>query len=186
MKEFYNLSERAVNLVYYLCGSNLRTIDQVVSQMKGTHVGCTSTEIRIKERCDTNSPWDHRANITISKDRALIDALLDKMVEVNYRIVKHAAQNPGQLPAINWIEEVKPLNHAVLLSVCTKVGIDMPEYAVSLLIDKGYFSGSPHLSYLLPNKPSQLVDYFPHYKTPFVKSVTALFPIASKFFSTAF
>ena len=87
---------------------------RIQSAQRGAPVGCTSPELvkSIKDRCDTISQWDQRAVLTRSKYGALIDALLDKMVEVNYRIVKRAAQDPEQLSALTgskkWSRWITP------------------------------------------------------------------------------
>ena len=90
----YGLTKETANLVYYLCGSNLRSFDQVVCAMKAVEE--TDTEgmiISIKERCDSLARWDQRAVKTRSEQGPLINALMNKLVHVNMAIIKRTVTN---------------------------------------------------------------------------------------------
>jgi hypothetical protein len=118
----------------------------------------------IKEQCDTIKPWDHRALKTRAANEPLINGLLHKMVEMNYPIIKKVLSG-SKVSVINWMRDIQPLSSEEIKSVCTQLSLKDPEYSINLLVDKGYFSGPPHLTYLLPNKPSELVNFFPYYLT---------------------
>jgi len=161
----YGLSKDTANLVYYLCGSNLRSVDQVVSAMTTVEESNTDAMIiSIKERCDSLARWDQRAVKTRSEQGPLINALLNKMVHVNMTIIKRAVTNISEVTKIDWIKDVRALSRHEVMEVCHRLGINDPEYSVNLLVDKGYFSGPPQLDFLLPNKPSELIDYYPKYQ----------------------
>jgi len=186
VKKIYNLDVKASNLVYYLCGSNLRSVDQVVTDMQSV-VDLGASNIKsIKERCDTISRWDQRAIKTRNSDGPLINALLNKMVEVNFNIIKRASMDVSQVSNIDWIRDIRALTNEEILIVCTRLHINHPQYTINLLVDKGYFSGPPQLSYLLPNKPSERVDYFPKYQSKWISTISTYTPMIGTFLASFF
>lgn len=90
------------NLIYYLCGSNLRVVEQVVSTMKEEAVrsgsNITKETLRSLSKRFENG-WDPRTT-----EGPLIEALLSPMIHKKNRdIVRNAAHNPastqtGRLP----------------------------------------------------------------------------------------
>lgn len=170
LKNAYSLSDKTAHVLYFTCGTNLRTLDTMIGDLKSfIKRGCTTDDdltkliVSIRNSCHPSELWDQRASKTsISEHGKIIDSLLNKLVAKNYGLINYASKNNDNLFRINWITEIKPLTKEEVSSVCAEFGLD--HIIVNDLVDKGYFSGPPHLEYLNVDKPSTLLYHFSTYQ----------------------
>jgi hypothetical protein len=150
-----------LNFLYFLCGSNLRTIDNVNEKIvEAAPTGEISDELvkSVREYCFPPSMWDQRAERTLEQYGNLISSLSDALVAKNKSLLQKIDNNFPMIGNIKWTEAVQPLNDHEISSICAKHGVNL--LVINYLIDKGYFCGPPNHDYLHPDKPADLYHHW--------------------------
>eukprot|EP01036_Dinobryon_divergens_P023829 gene23829-32216_t len=165
LKSHYKISDALCNQLYFIAGSNLRTIDTIIQKLRSSNMDEESIRSGsgILEYCYPPSMWDLRAQKTTSANEDLIRALSVASVRKNRALISRVYRDVDQISSISWVAELKPLTRYEVKTICAK--FNCPDYLLSLLVDKGYFSAPPSLDHLHLAKPMDLLFYYPQYLT---------------------
>ena len=167
IRKVYNITPEMMNWLYFLCGSNLRTIDTVHGKLLAEAQTCDISNVAnmstdslrsLREYCFPPAMWDKRAENTLKEYGHLIKELYEKLVGKNQHLLKRINHEGNNLGSIHWMKEVEPLYQHEITAICVKLGFDY--LVINHLIDKGYFSGPPDLQYLHADKPADLLHHF--------------------------
>jgi len=163
LKSHYKISDALCNQLYFIAGSNLRTIDTIIQKLRSRNMDEESIRSGsgILEYCYPPSMWDLRVQNTFSANEDLIRTLSVASVRKNRALISRVYRDIDQISSISWVAEVKPLTRYEVRTICEK--FNCPVYLLSLLVDKGYFSAPPSLDHLNLAKPMDLLFYYPQY-----------------------
>jgi hypothetical protein len=162
IKKHYKIDEETCNQLYFLAGTNLRTIDTIMVKLLSRNLDTESIKDGILTHCYPPTLWDLKAKKTMSQQHEkLITQLSLASVKKNYKIISLVFDDIKKISSISWIKELKPLGRNEIKTICNKFSTS--EYELSSLVDKGYFSAPPTLDYLHMSKPIDLLYYYPQY-----------------------
>ena len=91
----------------------------------------------------------------------MIRALSVASVRKNRALISRVYRDIDQISSISWVAELKPLTRNEVRTICEK--FNCPDYLLSSLVDKGYFSAPSSLDHLHLAKPMDLLFYYPEY-----------------------
>ena len=161
IKNHYGFSEAFCNQLFFLAGSNLRTIDYVITTLQSEHLDADSIASRILDHCYPPKLLDIRGKKSTHEYREFIDFVTSAIIRKNHTIISQVYHDPKQVSFISWTKELKPLGYGEIRELCTKFRIFGNE--MSTLVDEGYFLAPPSVGHLHMARPLDLLMHYPRY-----------------------
>jgi hypothetical protein len=159
----YGLSTRFAHGLYFLAGSNLRTVSSIAAAVKAGLKG----SFELNQLIFPPSRWDNRADATRERCGSLIDAINDQLVALNYKLLKRVQGDVNVAKQIAWLDKLKPLRKEDLsriLNTLKNRGGMFQMTDINALVDKHYFSSPPELDLLFPAAPVHLLHHLPQFE----------------------
>jgi hypothetical protein len=168
--DVYNLSAKYGSALYFMSGSNLRTVDKVIECLHKVRRDNSEDQQSIGDRTNAmlnlvNPPklWDIRARKTLKEHKAIVTALNNALINKNYKILLKVYQDHQSVREIDWLHELRYLSYDEIRTAAISANIHDYQLVVNSLVDKGYFSGNPELTFLGPGRPLDLMYALPLY-----------------------
>ena len=152
--KFYEFDPRFAHQLFFLGGSNLRTIAEIVKCIK------INGFEELAQLCEPPTNLTSNSRQTYLDNKEIIDVLNHAFIRRNTDVIKEVFKCANSTH-IDWIFKFCPIFKKDILSILSNYNVS--ESTLHMLIEKGFFACPPTLDVLWPSAPIHLLHHWSTY-----------------------